>query len=439
MSIVHEYRFFRIPVLISLCLAIFYCPAYAAGGQCSADDILALVKAGYSKQDVDSICPVSASFFGRSGRVDLSSSAISRFINSVTPLDMDGPDRNVTTDRLTLKDLKYCRASDDHQGELLAYGEVGAHPVPKGPAPSAFEDADCTRSLNAVSKRVIKNGAGPTKAFVARLSLLWVPWELRLRLLEIQGNGGVLPPSVVAFPTNVIPVTVGKQVVPLSAAFYFFNDSISVMLVPSGDVAAISDVRFIPKLSSFADSYANGGKPTADVTVRVTHRAINYFVDTYFSGDQVIVVETGNQTLGTLTMRQLHGDPAGVNQYAVSGVLSDNKGTSFLIKAVAKGDDLAVDGIEMKPQNLASCPPLSFNPDTLKCHAGNAALEASAALIGSVVTGVYRGKLLRTLGRPDVFRLTLGKLSCDISGVVSYVTSTDKYVRMDGDLKFSHP
>jgi hypothetical protein len=426
-------RFLRLALFIA---GFSYATAAQSQQQCLPEDLVALAKAGYSKQDIDAICKVSAAFLSRSGRADLSADAMARFIDSVTPLEID----STASTKLELRELKYCKADDEHHAELLAYGAIRSDGLSETSRGTTLEQADCDRPLATVSKRAIKRDA-PTGSgeFVARVVLDWVPWELHMQVVEIKGSGtpGLKAPS---FPTNVIPVMIGNQVIPFSAAFYFFKDSISVMLAPSVDVASISDVSYVPKLDSFSAFNAENKPNLSDARVRVSHMAINYLLDTYFSGNQALIVDTGNQAIGNLTVKQLHGEPSGADRYIVSGTVYDNNGGSYSTQVTSQGADLGLDAIKIDPR-LKNCPiPSSLNDiNAIQCNATNAALQAGGGLLGSVLTSAYKGKLLRTFGTPDTLHLTLGKINCDVSGVVNHVATTNKYVQIDAGLSFKHP
>jgi hypothetical protein len=430
------------PAALLLCVGLLMLvPVGVSAQQCLPEDIVSLAKAGYSHQEIDGICQVSGSFFARSGRADLSTDAMARFMNSVMPIEIDG----ANSTKLLLRGLKYCKADNEHRAELLGYGTAGSGAGSSGGQPtvvepSPFENADCNRPLAVVSKRVIdKNVSHSSNDFVARVILDWVPWELRLGVAEIKGSGNAVPKAA-TFPTNVIPVTIGNQVVAFSAAFYFFNDSVSVMLVPSVDVAQVSDLSYIPKLSSLSAFGAQDATASADARVRVTHRATNYLLDTYFSGNQSLIVDTGNQAIGNLTVKQLHGESSGVERYTVSGVVYDNNGGSYSTKISSQGTELGLDAIEIEAKSLKTCPPPSLGDiNSIQCNAANAALQGGASLLSSVLTSAYRGKQLKTFGSPDTLHLTLGRIACNVDGVVKHVGTTDKYLQIDATLSFKHP
>lgn len=435
--LVESIRCAQVTMLLSLVL--LFCPGAKSAQQCVPDDVAALSKVGYSSQQVASICKVAAAFFGSSGRVDLKAGAVARFIDSITPIEIDGTDSK----KFWLRELKYCKADNEHRAELIAYGQTARSEVDTAPptmSSGRLESSDCDQPLLSVSKRVInKTVEGGLQDFVARATLDWAPWELTLSVTQIIGSAKSVP-GTATFPTNVIPANLGNQVIPFSAAFYFKNDSITVILVPSTEVAAIADLASIPRLSSFEAIQDVGNVASEDARISVTHRAVNYVLETYFSGGQSLTVETGNQAIGNLTVTRLHGDSSGSNQYTASGVVLDSNKGSYAAKVITDGSDLAISQIEITPNNLQICPaPTLADLKSIQCNAANAAMQAGGALLGSVVTVAYKGSLLRSFGTLDTVRITLGRISCDVSTVVRNVSSTDRYLRVDVGLAFRHP
>jgi hypothetical protein len=413
--------------------------AVAAPQQCLPEDIVALAKAGYTKQEIDVMCKVDAPLFGRSGRADLTAATMTRFLNTVVPLEFVS-DANT---KGVLRNLTYCRADSDHHATLVAYGSIAAANQDSATAThiSAAELSqvmDCALSLDDIATKLSQKGTvlGP-KDFLARVGLEWIPWELRLQIEDLKAVAPSLPGTAV-FPTNNIPVAIGNQVVAFSAAFYFFQDSITALLVPSTDVAGITDLSDIPRLSSFALFQASDNTPPQDARFRLTNRATQYLLDTYFSDNQAVVVETGNAQIGNLTVKQLHAGTTGVGQYGASGIVSTGSG-SYSLKATAAGNDLAVQSIQIAPQSLPICPPLSVNPDSIQCNASNAAIQGAASLLGGVVTAAYKGDLVRSFAAPDTIHLKMGAIVCDLNGVVKQVSTTDEYVQVDAALSFHKP
>jgi hypothetical protein len=411
----------------------------AAAQQCLPEDIVALAKAGYAKQEIDVMCKVDAPLFGRSGRADLTASTMTRFLNTVVPLEfVSGPNT-----KGVLRNLTYCKADTDHHATLVAYGSIAAANEDTA-TPTHISAAelshvmDCALSLDDMATKLSQKGTvlGP-KEFLARVGLEWVPWELRLQVEDLKAVAKSLPGTAV-FPTNNIPVAIGNQMVMFSAAFYFFEDSISALLVPSTDVTGITSLSDIPKLSSFEVSQASEKAPAQDARFRLTNRATQYLLDTYFTGNQAVVVETGNAQIGNFTVRQLHAGTTGVGRYGTSGIVSTSSG-SYSLKATAAGNDLAVESVAVAPESLPNCPPLSLDPDSIRCNSSNAAIQGAASLVGNVATAAYRGQLVRSFATPDTIHLKMGAIVCDLNGVVKQVSATGEYVQVDVALSFRKP
>ena len=92
---------------------------------CTTDDLARMSAASYNSMQAQHLCDVASAFFDRSTRVELYSSSVSRFVNTLTPIDVSlpSPQANGET-KVVLQDLRYCSAKSEHEGELLGFGTL---------------------------------------------------------------------------------------------------------------------------------------------------------------------------------------------------------------------------------------------------------------------------------------------------------------------------
>jgi hypothetical protein len=423
-------------VVLSVCVSITTC-CLGVAQQCSAPDIIALSKAGYTKQDINALCMVDVALLDESARLDLSVPAMNQFLEAILPLQVsaNGAQNGV------LQSVKYCKADGDHVATLVAYGSLqggaGNSGVAANPVSHLKGPLDCSMSADLNRSRQSALGAPlGVQDFFATLTMEWSPWSLHFKISAVdQSHAGLVGESTLS--TQNLPIAIGNQTVPFNVVLYFLNDRISAIMAPSKDLAGITQVNQVPALSSFQTSVAGDVPPSQDVRARVSHQATQLILNTYFTGGQAVVVQTGNSQIGDVSLSHLQAGSSVAGQYTVSGNATSKAG-AFSLVATADGADLAVEQVQISPLSLQTCPG-GLSLDAIRCNASNAALQAGATLLGNVVTAAYKGDLVKNLGTTEVVHLPLGSTSCNVSGTVKQVSSTEKFLQVDASVNFQKP
>src|SRR5260370_17570876 len=137
----------------------------------------------------------------RSVFAELSRNALGRFVNSLTPIEVQVPTgRPGTAGKIVIEDVKYCKASTSHSAILLRYGSLSS--TATAPARTIVTDSqrftfrDCTVAISAVRDRL----AGGRAAVVANLSIISHPWKLTIKVKRMAAG-----PSTHISPRNAPP------------------------------------------------------------------------------------------------------------------------------------------------------------------------------------------------------------------------------------------
>jgi hypothetical protein len=421
-----------------LCVAVGMMTQVAVAQQCSAADIIALSKAGYTKQDINALCMVDVALLDESVRVDLSVSAINQFLDAVLPLQIS----NAGTQNGVLQNVKYCKADSDHAASLVAYGTLQRSGTDSSTAATNQANhlkgpLDC--SMSADLNRQHQSDLGvilSAQEFFATIVMEWSPWGLKFKMNTAdRAHAGLIGETTLSMQN--LPVAIGSQTVPFNIVLYFLDDRVSAVMAPAKDLAGITQLSQVPTLSSFQTSVAGDLPPSQDIRVRVSHQATQLILNTYFTGNQAVLVQTGNSQIGDISLSHLQAGSSVAGQYTVSGNAA-SKGGAFSLVVTATGADLAVNQVQISPLSLQSCP-AEVSLDAIRCNASNAALQTAATVLGNVVTAAYKGELVRNFGTTDVVQLPLGSTSCNLSGTVKQVSSTEKFLQLDASVSFQKP
>ena len=188
--------FRRTVVVLSVCVSITTC-CLGVAQQCSAPDIIALSKAGYTKQDINALCMVDVALLDESARLDLSVPAMNQFLEAILPLQVsaNGAQNGV------LQSVKYCKADGDHVATLVAYGSLqggaGNSGVAANPVSHLKGPLDCSMSADLNRSRQSALGAPlGVQDFFATLTMEWSPWSLHFKISAVdQSHAGLVGES----------------------------------------------------------------------------------------------------------------------------------------------------------------------------------------------------------------------------------------------------
>ena len=354
----------------------------------------------------------------RSVFVELSRTSLGRFVNSLTPIEVPIPTPAVTAaGKVVIEDLKYCKASTVHSATLLGYGHLSSTRTTVARTiitdSERFKDSDCMASLTEIKNRV----AVAADSIIAKLTIDWQPWKLAIRVDSILSSGTDVSGwkgAGTSIPSDSIPIAIGNQNVPFNATLAFTDNAIGVLFIPTEDAHDISSSKQVqmPSMSAAGTTWTH----SADVRIKVTHQAINYFAAKYFGSNQQIVA-SGVPVLGSIALKNLAGSAPTDNQYDIKGILVDGNHNTYDTHVAFKGNDLALSSVTIEPT--------SSNDFTIKTLAST----FSGALSSPPPTG-YKGIPIRKLIKPDPVPLKVGTSSTNLRIIVSSVSSSGGSLRV---------
>ena len=184
-SPVHHWRLLRPASIMLLILFGVAASSVAIAQQCGPTDIIALSKAGYTKQDINALCRVDVALLDESGRLDLSVPVMNQFLEAILPLQLSS---TTTVNNGVLRGVRYCGATSDHAASLVAYGTLLQNGALGASVAGDQTDAlkgplDCSISLDANRQHQTSLGVQfNSQDFFAKIAMVWAPWDLRFTI-----------------------------------------------------------------------------------------------------------------------------------------------------------------------------------------------------------------------------------------------------------------
>jgi hypothetical protein len=410
--------------------------AARAGAQtpCDAAILRRIHNAGIDGPRAQVLCSTATALRSRSLVVSLNFIAVGRLINAIGPIAFEVP-ASPLGNKIELRDLRLCPATGAHSAIVLAVGSLGSgtqmasqDPVITGS--QALQSDDCGRPFSDVGRRLTGSAPTSSRIVVARLTISWEPWNLRVRLLQVAGAIDVnsVSSSEVLLPLTSIQLPLGSTSISFLPILFLHGSDATIFLTefdPSLQ-KSIGRAADVPSLTAIIGATNNVKRVDEDFVIRVND-VISSRLTEQWARTGGLAIETGDKSIGRLTI----SDPVvktGNQTFALNFKTTTQSGERYAVNVNLEGAVLALRQVDVQAATICA-------GDDLACQ-----LKAALApVLAGVVTSAYKGKTLHSFVPTNVIALRSDALVCDIYPVVTRIRAQPGELQILGRFIFERP